>query len=127
MRKFVWIVFWALVVDFLWLLVNFIPVVAAWSMTLGVFIPLLAFILFFVLGIALLALTLSSKITGLLRTFLILTGAIPIAIPISFVLLDSAPETIANIIFYSVILAFLAGIIGSIVLSRKGPKEITNP
>jgi len=127
MRKFVWIVFWALVVDFLWLLANFIPVVAAWSMTLGVFIPLLAFILFFVLGIALLALTLSSKITGLLRTFLILTGAIPIAIPISFVLLDSAPETIANIIFYSVILAFLAGIIGSIVLSRKGPKEITNP
>ena len=127
MRKFVWIVFWALVVNFLWLLANFIPVVAAWSMTLGVFIPLLVFILFFVLGIALLALTLSSKITGLLRTFLILTGAIPIAIPISFVLLDSAPETIANIIFYSVILAFLAGIIGSIVLSRKGPKEITSP
>jgi hypothetical protein len=53
----------------------------------------------------------------------ILTGAIPIAIPIGFVFLEALPETIANIIFYLILLAFLAGIISSIVLARRQPKK----
>jgi hypothetical protein len=87
------------------------------------FLPLLVGVLFFALGIALLVLTLKSKMTGLLRTFLVMTGAAPIAIPIGFVFLEVVPETIANCILYIILLAFLTGIIGSIVLARRQPKE----
>jgi hypothetical protein len=126
-KKAIWPVFWALVGDFVVLALNFIPAVARWSYTFGTFLPLLVFALFLFLGIALLVLTLKGKVAGLLRTFLILTGAIPIAIPISFVLLKALPETIANCIFYAMLLAFLAGVIGSIVLARRQPKEAIHP
>ena len=124
-KKLIWSVFWALVGDFIVLAMNCsIPAVAQWSLTFGVFIPILVFALFFLLGIALLVLTLKSKIAGMLRKFLILTGTIPIAIPINFVLLEAIPsETIANCIFYAILLAFLIGVIGSIVLARRQPKE----
>jgi hypothetical protein len=127
MKKLIWPVFWALVGDFVVLAVNFIPAVAKWSYTFGVFIPLLVFALFLFLGIALLVLTLKGKVAGLLRKFLILTGAVPIAIPISFVLLEAVPETIANCIFCTILLAFLTGVIGSIVLVRRQPKEALRP
>jgi len=127
MKKAIWPVFWALVGDFLVLAVNFIPAVGKWSLTFGVFIPIIVFVLFFALGIALLVLTLKSKVAGLLRKFLILTGAAPIAIPISFALLQAVPETIANCIFYAILLAFLTGVIGSIVLARRQPKEAVRP
>ena len=125
MTKAIWAVFWALVADFAVLAVHFIPAVGQWGLTHMAFLPLLVGVLFFVLGIALLVLTLKSKMAGLLKTFLIMTGAAPIAIPIGFVFLEALPETIANIIFYLILLAFL-GIIGSIVLSRRQPKEATS-
>jgi hypothetical protein len=87
------------------------------------FLPLLVGVLFFALGIALLVLTLKSKMAGLLKTFLLMTGAAPIAIPIGFVFLEAVPETIANCILYVILLVFLTGIIGSIVLARRQPKE----
>ena len=127
MKKAIWLVFWALVADFLVLAVNFIPAVGKWSLTFVAFLPLLVGVLFFALGIALLVLTLKSKMTGLLKTFLLMTGAAPIAIPIGFVFLEAVPETIANLIFYVVLLAFLTGIIGSIVLARRQPKEAIRP
>ena len=123
MKKAIWPVFWALVGDFLVLAVNFIPAVGQWSLTYMAFLPLLVGVLFFALGIALLVLTLKSKMTGLLKTFLIMTGAAPIAIPIGFVFLEAVPETVANCTLYVVLLAFLTGIIGSIVLARRQPKE----
>jgi hypothetical protein len=123
MKKAIWPVFWALVGDFLVLAVNFIPAVGKWSLTFVAFLPLLVGVLFFALGIALLVLTLKSKMTGLLKTFLIMTGAAPIAIPIGFVFLEAVPETMANLILYVILLAFLTGIIGSIVLARRQPKE----
>jgi hypothetical protein len=127
MKKLILPVFWALVGDFVVLVMNFIPAVARWFYTFGAFIPLLVFTLFLFLGIALLVLTLKGKVAGLLRTFLILTGAAPIAIPISFALLQAVPETIANCIFYAILLAFLTGVIGSIVLARRQPKEAVRP
>ena len=127
MKKAIWLVFWALVADFLVLAVNFIPAVGQWSLTYMAFLPLLVGVLFFVLGIALLVLTLKGMAAGLLKTFLIITGAAPIAIPIGFVFLEAVPETIANLIFYVVLLAFLTGIIGSIVLARRQPKEAIRP
>jgi hypothetical protein len=123
MKKAIWPVFWALVGDFLVLAVNFIPAVGKWSLTFLAFLPLLVFALFLFLGIALLVLTLKGKVAGLLKTFLIMTGAAPIAIPIGFVFLEAVPETIANCILYVILLAFLTGIIGSIVLARRQPKE----
>lgn len=123
MKKAIWPVFWALVGDFLILAVNFIPAVGKWTLTFMAFLPLLVGVLFFALGIALLVLTLKAKVAGLLRKFLIMTGAAPIAIPIGFVFLEAVPETIANCILYVVLLAFLTGIIGSIVLARRQPKE----
>jgi hypothetical protein len=123
MKKAIWAVFWALVADFLILAVHFIPAVGQWGLTHMAFLPLLVGVLFFALGIALLVLTLKSKMAGLLKTFLIMTGAAPIAIPIGFVLLDAGPETLANIFSCVVPIVFLAGIIGSIVLGRRQPKE----
>ena len=123
MKKAIWAVFWGLVADFLVLAVNFIPAVGQWSLTYMAFLPLVVFALFLFLGIALLVLTLKGMEAGLLKTFLILTGAAPIAIPIGFVFLEAVPETIANIVFYLVLLSFLTGIIGSIVLVRRQPKE----
>jgi hypothetical protein len=123
MKKATWAVFWALVGDFILLAVNFIPAVGNWTLTYMAFLPLLVFALFLFLGIALLVLTLKGMAAGLLKKFLILTAAAPIAIPIGFVFLEALPETIANIIFYFILLAFLVGIIGSIVLSRRQPKK----
>jgi hypothetical protein len=123
MKKAIWPVFWALVGDFLVLALNFIPAVGQWTLTYLAFLPLLVGVLFFVLGIALLVLTLKGMAAGLLRTFLIITGAAPITIPIGFVFLELVPETIANLILYVILLAFLTGIIGSIVLARRQPKE----
>lgn len=123
MNKAIWAVFWALVADFLVLAVHFIPAVGQWGLTHMAFLPLVVGVLFFALGIALLVLTLRSKMAGLLKTFLIMTGAAPIAIPIGFVFLEALPETMANIIFYLILLAFLAGIIGSIILGRRQSKE----
>jgi hypothetical protein len=123
MKKTIWGVFWALVADFLVLVVHFIPAVGQWGLTHMAFLPLLVGVLFFALGIALLVLTLRSKMAGLLKTFLIMTGAAPVAIPVGFVFLELVPETVANLIMFVVLLAFLTGIIGSIVLARRRPKE----
>jgi hypothetical protein len=127
MKKAIWPVFWALVGDFLLLAVNFIPAVGQWSLTYLAFLPVLVGVLFFALGIALLVLTLKGMAASLLKTFLIMTGAAPIAIPIGFVLLDAAPEMLAGIFVYVVLLAFLTGIIGSIVMARRQPKKATHP
>jgi len=127
MKKAIWPVFWALVADFLVLAVNFIPAVGQWTLTYMAFLPLLVGVLFFVLGIALLVLTLKGKVTGWLKAFLIMTGAAPIAIPIGFVFLEAVPETIANLILYAILLAFLTGIVGSIVIARRQPKEAIRP
>jgi hypothetical protein len=123
MKKAIWPVFWALVGDFLLLAVNFIPAVGQWTLTFMPFLPFLVFALFLFLGIALLVLTLKGMAAGLLKKFLILTAVAPIAIPIGFVFLEALPETIANLIFYLILLAFLTGIIGSIVLARRQPKK----
>ncbi len=123
MTKATWAVFWALVADFLVLAVHFIPAMGQWGLTHMAFLPFVVGVLFFFLGIALLVLTLMGKVTGWLKTFLIITGAAPIAIPIGFVFLEALPETMANIIFFVILLAFLAGIIGSIILGRRQSKE----
>ena len=122
-RSPIWVVFWILVLDFMILLVNStIPAAAQWS-NHYMFIAILVFALFLLLGIALLLLTLTGKVGGLLKKFLILTASAPIAIPIGFVVLEVVPPVIANIIFWAIVIAFLVGVVGSIVLARRQPNE----
>ena len=126
-RASIWVVFWILVVDFMVLLVNStIPAAAQWS-NKYMFLAILVFALFLLLGIALLLLTLTGKVGGLLKKFLILTASAPIAIPIGFVVLDAAPPLIANIIFWAIVTAFLVGVVGSIVLARRQGKQASRP
>jgi phosphoglycerol transferase MdoB-like AlkP superfamily enzyme len=116
-----------LVGDFVVCALEFIPAVAQWSNTFVVFLPLVVFALFLLLGIALLVLTVRGKVAGLLRKFLILTGAASIVIPVSFAVLEALPPQIANIIFYIILMAFLVGVVGSIVLARRQRKQATHP
>ncbi len=124
MKKLIWSVFGILVLDFMVLLVNStIPAAAQWSNNY-MFLPILVFALFLLLGIALLVLTLIGKVGGLLKKFLLLTACAPIAIPVGFVVLDAAPPLIANIIFWAIMTAFLVGAVGSIILGvKKSPSR----
>ena len=116
-----------LVLDFVVLLVNSTtPVAAQWSNNY-MFLAILVFALFLLLGMALLLLTLTGKVGGLLRRFLILTASAPIAIPIGFVALEAVPPLIGNIIFWAIVTAFLVGVVGSIVLARRQGKQATRP
>ena len=126
-RSPIWVVFWILVLDFLVLLVNAtIPAAAQWSNNY-MFLAILVFALFLLLGIALLLLTLTGKVGGLLKKFLILTASAPIAIPIGFVVLEAVPPLIANIVFWAIVIAFLVGAVGSIVLARRQGKQAIRP
>ena len=82
MKKSIQAVFWSLVADFVVLAVNFIPDVGTWTLHYMAFLPFLVGFLFFALGIVLIVLTLKAKMAGLLRIFLLITGAVPVAIPI---------------------------------------------
>ena len=118
-RSPIWAVFWILVLDSMVLLVNAtIPAAAQWSNNY-MFIAILVFALLLLLGIALLLLTLTGKVGGLLKKFLLLTASASIAIPIGFVVLEVIPPLIANIIFWAVMIAFLVGVVGSIVQARR--------
>jgi hypothetical protein len=117
--KLIWSIFWVLVLDFVVLAMEFIPAVARWSYTLGVFLPLSVFALFLLLGIALLVLTLIGKPDVLPREFSILMASAAIAIPVGFVVLQALPPQMANIIFYIILAAFLVGVVGSIVFFDK--------
>jgi hypothetical protein len=126
-RSPIWVVFWILVLDFMILLVNStIPAAAQWSNNY-MFIAISVFALFLLLGIVLLILTLTGKVSGLLKKFLILTASAPIAITIGFVVLEAVPPVIGNIIFWAIVIAFLAGVVGSIVLARRQGKQATGP
>ena len=120
--KLLWSIFWVLVLDFMFLLANAtILVVAQWSNNY-MFLAILVFALFLLLGIALLVLTLIGKLAGLLKKFLVLTASASIAITIGFVVLEAAPPLIANMIFWAIVAAFLVGVVGSIVLSIKSER-----
>jgi peptidoglycan/LPS O-acetylase OafA/YrhL len=127
-RSAIWVAFCILVLDFVYLALNCsILAVAQWSNNYE-FLFFLVFALFLLLGIALLLLTLTGKeMRGLLRKFLISTGSAAIAIPVSFAVLEVLPPMIANIIFYIILMAFLVGAVGSIVLARRQGKQATRP
>jgi len=125
MGKLIWSIFWILVGDFLFFAINLIPAVAQWSNNFGSFLPLSVFALLLILGVALLLSTLTGRVTGLFRKYLILTASAGVAIPIGFVALEPVPALISDIIFYIIMMAFLAGAVGTIVLAVKRKSTVT--
>ncbi len=143
-RKSSWVIFWALVGIFI-VIVSWFCVVTVNEFARGV--PFLVFLassgaIFFLLGIALIFLTVKEKVRGMLRKFLILTGAAAIGIPLSIILHNVIYGILINLFgtdfwdrispgdepFFFVMaiiicpVAFLVGTVGSIILAAKQPK-----
>ena len=126
--KLIWSIFWALVGVFVIVVggmfttqLNFPPIVRP-------ILFLTSWALFLLLGITLLVLTLKEKVAGMLKAFLLLTGASAVGGSASFVLhnLVSGWLGIEEAVFFILAtivcpLGFLTGAIGSIVLFVKKP------
>lgn len=143
MKKSLISTFWALVGVFLVIASEFfIPVVR--ELFRGSLLFLLPFIVFSLLGVVLIFLTVKEKVEGMLKKFLILTGAssagffISIFLHNAFYALGTITShiivlnylmEILHIIFFIIAipicpLAFLVGVVGTIVLFVKKRKKV---
>ena len=115
--KLIWSVFWALVGVFIMILGTMF-----FGRGLIPYGFLIIGVVFALLGVALLFLTIKTKVGGILKKFLLLTGASAVGLPVS-VLLHNVVSGLFNIeepaFFVLAIIVcpigFLAGTIGSIV------------
>jgi len=135
------VIFWLSVAFFVGLVVQFmIPMFARPSNILFIAIPGIIFLL---LGIALIVLTAKSRLKGLLKKFLLVTGAAPIGAVVSVILhnafygvfiyffgadfwdrIGAGDEPVFFILAIIVCpIAFLVGVVGSIVLFAKGRRN----
>ena len=127
--KLIWSIFWALVGVFVIVVsMIFIPPAMRLWMPLGllpaIFLP--AIVVFVLLGMALLFLTVKTKVGGILKKFLLLTGASAVGLPV-FVLLHNVVSGLFNIeepVFFIMAIfvcpiGFLVGAVGTIVLAIK--------
>lgn len=143
MKKSLILTFWALVGVFLVIASEFfIPVVR--ELFRGSLLFLLPFIVFSLLGIVLIFLTVKEKVEGMLKKFLILTGASSAGFFV-FIFLHNAFYALAtitshitvlnylmeilHIVFFFIAipvcpLAFLVGVVGTIVLFVKKRKKV---
>ncbi len=130
--KLIWSVFWALVGVFVIVVsMIFIPPAMRLWMPLG-FLPAIllpAMVVFVLLGAALLFLTVKTKVGGILKKFLLLTGSSAVGLPV-FVLLHNVVSDLFNIeepVFFIIAtmvcpIGFLVGAVGSIVLAIKNKR-----
>ncbi|MEE8598784.1 MAG: hypothetical protein V3S69_04630 [Dehalococcoidales bacterium] len=127
--KLIWSIFWALVGVFVIVVSTiFIPPAVILLMPLGLLpaIFLAAIVVFVLLGVALLFLTVKTKVGGILKKFLLLTGASAVGLPV-FVLLHNVVSGLFNIeepVFFIMAtlvcpIGFLVGAVGSVVLAIK--------
>jgi len=127
--KLVWSIFWALVGVFVIVVsMIFIPPAMRLLMPFGflpaIFLP--AIVVFILLGMALLFLTVKTKVGGILKKSLLLTGASAMGLPV-FVLLHNVVSGLFNIeepVFFIMAIfvcpiGFLVGAVGTIVLAIK--------
>jgi len=128
------VIFWALVVVFVFI-VGYI-MIPIFSRYMGFYFIIVSGIIFFLLGIALIFLSVREKIDRLLKKFLILTGASAIGIPIGILLHNLFYALFIKLFgtnFWDIIgigdepfffilatiiwpIAFLVGVIGSMVI-----------
>ncbi|MFC1928883.1 hypothetical protein ACFLWC_01290 [Chloroflexota bacterium] len=137
--KLIWSIFWALVGVFV-IVISMIAIPRPlWPLGFPPAIFLSAIVVFVLLGVALLFLTVKTKVAGILKKFLLLTGASAVGLPV-FVLLHNAiyglfihffgadfwdrtgigdePFFFFMAVFICPI-AFLVGVAGSVVLTIK--------
>jgi hypothetical protein len=124
--KLVWLVFWALVGVFV-IVISMIaiprPLMPVWSFQAIFFSAIAVFVL---LGVALLFLTVKTKVGGMRKKFLLLTGASAVGLPV-FILLHNVVSRLFNIeepVFFIMAvfvcpIGFLVGVVGTIVLIMK--------
>ena len=139
-RKLSWPIFWALIVVFIVLAITIITPTFRGSLFLWVFFS--AGAAFFLLGVALIFLTVKEKVGGMSKKFLLLTGASAVGLPV-FALLHNAiyglfihffgadfwdriglgdePFFFILAIFICP-LGFLVGVVGSVVLAIKNKR-----
>ena len=127
--KLIWSIFWALVGVFV-IVVSMIFIQPAMRLLMpsgflpAIFLP--AIVVFVLLGMALLFLTVKTKVGGILKLFLLLTGASTVGLPVS-IFLHNAVSRLFNIeepVFFIMAvfvcpIGFLVGAVGTIVLAIK--------
>ena len=134
--KLSWSIFWALVAVFITIVcLFFIP--AFRDLLSGSILFLLPFAVFFLLGVALIILTLREKVDGKLKKFFLLTGASAAGFFLSVLLHNAIYALFSHffgsdfwnggdeLFFFTMAvvvcpLGFLVGMVGSIVLGIKG-------
>ena len=122
--ELIWSVFWALVGVFV-IVVSMILIQPAMRLLMP-FGFLSAIVVFVLLGVVLLFLTVKTKVGGILKKFLLLTGASAVGLPV-FTLLHNVVSYLFNIeepVFFIMALfvcptGFLVGAVGTIVLAIK--------
>ncbi len=144
--KLTWPIFWALIAVFIVLAISIFTPPAAFAPTfrgsLFLWVFSISGAVFFLLGVALIFLTVKEKMGGMSKKFLILTGASAIGLPV-FVLLHNAiyglfilwfgadfwdrtglgDEPVFFIMAIVICpLGFLVGIVGSVVLAIRNKK-----
>ncbi len=123
--KLIWSVFWALIGVFVIVVsIMFIRPLFLHRIYLLVLLPFIA--VFFLLGVTLLVLTVKTKVRGMLKGFLLLTGASPVGLLVCGILhnvvggLFHTEEAVFFILAIIVCpIGFLVGVVGSIVLAIK--------
>ncbi len=127
--KLIWSIFWALVGVFVIVVSTiFIPPAVILLMPLGLLpaIFLAAIVVSVLLSVALLFLTVKTKVGGILKKFLLLAGASAVGLPV-FALLHNVVSGLFNIeepVFFIMAtlvcpIGFLVGAVGSVVLAIK--------
>ena len=138
--KLSWPIFWALVGIFVVIAsVFFIPAVR--ELIMGFLFLTISGAIFFLLGVALIFSTVKEKVAGMLKKFLILTGASSAGISVSFLLHNAIYGLFIHwfgidfwielgyffiIAIFVCPAAFLVGAVGSIVLAIKRSKMAKN-
>ena len=137
--KLSWSIFWALVGIYVVIAcVLFIPAIR--ELLIGFLFLITSGTVFFLLGVALIVLTVKEKVGGMLKKFLILTGASAAGFFVGILLhnalygldivtndiaiLSQSLEILQVVFFFLAIpvcpIGFLVGAVGSIVLAKKG-------
>ena len=130
--KLIWSIFWSLVAIFILVVgIIFVPMLNQQSARVAPFGLIFLGAVFFLLGVALIVLTLKTKVAGTLKKFLLLSGAAPVGLPVFAVLhnlvsgLFDTEEPVFFILATLVCpLAFLVGAVGTIVLAIKNKSQI---
>jgi len=138
-RKLIWPIFWALIGVFV-VAVSAMVIPAFRELVVGFLFIVIAGTVFIVLGAVLLFLTIKEKVRGMLRGFLLLTGASALGIPVSVFLHNAiyglfiywfgadfwkgGDEPLFFIMGVIVCpLGFLVGVVGSIILAIRGQEQ----